>query len=154
MTVQRSLQTPRARVTHAQVRAMHSNAYTQVSKSWGGCTIDLSTTQAVTRTDGYGVSLRPWGMQSVSIAEDASYETFTQAFNTALITYGVSPYLGIFHDDKRGTIEFDPVDIVGTLAEVDALGTIYPVSGGAYSFATGEGYWPNATQLDDVDVMS
>ena len=94
-------------------------------------------------TDAYAVSLRPAGMTSVSIPEHATFSEFEHAFTVALIRYGVSPYLGIWHDSDAGVIEFDPVDVVGTRAEVDALGAIYPVAGGAYNFATGDGYYPN-----------
>ena len=131
-------------ITHAQVRAVHARAYAQVRKPWGGLTIDLSNAQTVPAgADAYAVSLRPAGMASVSIPETATLAEFAHAFNVALTRYGVSPYLGIWHDDEHHVIEFDPVDVVATTAEVDALGAIYPVAGGAYHFATGNGYWPN-----------
>ena len=86
-------------------------------------------------------------MASVSIPETATYQEFAHAFTVALTRYGVSPYLGVWHDDEHHVIEFDPVDVVSTTAEVDALGAIYPVAGGAYHFATGNGYWPNGKSV-------
>ena len=139
--------TGRASVTAVQVTALQAGAYAQLQLPWGGLTVSLSTLQAVPDgIDAYAVSLRPAGMTSVRIPEDATQAEFELAFTVALIRYGPAPYLGMWHDDEHHVIEFDPVDVVATRGEVDALGALYPVAGGAYHFLTGLGYWPNGQQ--------
>jgi len=132
-------------LTAGAVSAMMDSAYREVCKSWGGITVSLDTLESVPDgIDAYAVSLRPAGVLPVTIAEDSGPDAFRDALSVALVRFGAhAPYLGIWHDDDNGVIEFDPVDVVGTRAEVDALGAIYPVAGGAYHFATGLGYWPN-----------
>lgn len=146
MTITTFMPAPaRYALTADAVSAMLDSAYREVRKSWGGVTVSLDTLQSVPDgIDAYAVSLRPAGVPPVTIAEDAGPDVFRHALSVALARFGAhAPYLGIWHDDDNGVIEFDPVDVVSTRAEVDALGAIYPVAGGAYHFATGLGYWPN-----------
>lgn len=131
-------------MTYDTLTGMEAYAFDKVQEPWGGVTIDLHTVARI--EDGihaYAVSLRPSGRRVVTIPEDAPFAVFDRAFNAALSRYGASPYMGIWHDNDHHVIEFDPVEIVESKAEVDALAAIYPVSGGAYEFHTGLGYFPN-----------
>jgi hypothetical protein len=51
-------------------------------------------------------------------------------------------YLGIFHDDDNARIDIDPVTIVATPRDVESIGACTHAIGGAYHFATGNGYFP------------
>jgi hypothetical protein len=138
----------RVPVTGAQVADTLASAYREVSRSWGGLTVSLDTLESVPDgTDAYAVSIRPAEVPAVTLPETASFAEFTHGFTVALLRFGALaesvPYLGIWHDDEHHVIELDPVAVVATRAEVDALGAIYPVVGGAYHFATGNGYYPN-----------
>jgi len=55
---------------------------------------------------------------------------------------GAEVYLGVFRDDDNNRIDFDPVTIVDSEAEVDSLGAYTHAVGGAYDFATGNGHFP------------
>jgi hypothetical protein len=54
--------------------------------------------------------------------------------------------LGVFHDDKLGTIEIDPTIIVATTDEVDSVVAYNGATGGAYDYNSGNGYWPSGMQ--------
>lgn len=146
-------------ITHDMVLDMMVTAYAETQKSWGGCTINLNTLEWVPDgIDAYACAvtpskLGPNGFHSgtIEIPESATFAEFEHAVSVAVGEFkGTATYLGIFHDDKKGTIDFDAVEVVATTEEVDALHKIRPVVGGAYNFATGDGYWP---QLDDADIL-
>lgn len=125
-------------MTAARMRAL----YDTVRAPWGGFTLDTATGDPVTPATGYAVAVT----DTLSIAEDASYAQFVSALDQAMAEYGHLPYVGVFHDDTRHAVEFDGVVIVPDKAGVDALYAAgYPVAGGAYDFATGDGYWPAGT---------
>lgn len=118
-------------------------SYARALLSWGGATVGMSDWELV--PDGihaYSVSLKLPEQKIVEIPENASWQEFSDAWDKAVCEYS-SPWLGIFHDDNQHVIQFDPVIVVGTTEEVDKLYRDgYPVEGGAYDFATGNGYWP------------
>jgi hypothetical protein len=122
--------------------------YAEVRKPWGGGTIDGHTGSALPQgADKYALSVKPRGMHSISIPEHASYPDFSRAmdqakdeFRPALERRGF--YLGIFHDDDLNRIDIDPVAVVDTPEEVEAIGAYTRAIGGAYHFRTGDGYWP------------
>jgi hypothetical protein len=110
--------------------------YRMAQKPWGGATIDLSTGDALPDgMDAYAVAVG----QTVTIPVTASLAEFADAYARADRS---ATHLGIFHDADHGVIEFDAVRVVKTTAEVDALYRESAFSGGAYNFATGDGYWP------------
>ena len=124
-------------------------AYAETRKSWGGCTIHQVTGEWVAQgIDAYAVSIARTDAETISVPADASYAEFSEAFDKALAQFGHATYLGIFHDDEKGTVDFDPTEVVPTRADVDALAESYPVTGGAYHFQTGDGYWPNGNPSD------
>jgi hypothetical protein len=117
--------------------------YRAVRQPWGGATVDLVAGGTVPDgTDAYAVTVTG----TRSIPEDATYAQFVAAYDQARAAFAAAPFLGVFHDDVKGTIDFNGAVVVATTAEVDALHAAgHPVDGGAYHFATGNGYWPQGT---------
>lgn len=133
--------------------------YDLVRKPWGGLTMDTYTTFPVPDgIDAYAVSALRLDEQGISIPEYASFIEFLVAYNDAQAKFN-APYLGIFHDDSKGTIDFDPVVLAWSTEQVDTLYRLgYPVAGGAYHFTDGIGYWPGGRpaeyQNTEEKVMS
>ena len=72
---------------------------------------------------------------------------FDEAMNIALAKYGKQlakggSYLGVFHDDDLNRIDIDPVTVLDSLREVETIGAYTHAIGGAYHFASGDGFWP------------
>ncbi len=114
--------------------------YERVQEDWGGATINQATGNEVKPQDAYAVT----DTETISIDENASYKEFSNAYDEAKSRFGSSPNLGIFHDNAKGTIDFNGTQIVKTTADVDRLyAQGNPVTGGAYHL-TGDGndYWP------------
>ena len=105
-------------------------ARSAVRQPWGGVT--LAPSGVVTRSEGYAVAMR------APLAHPLSYaigEPFT------LPEIVAAPYLGVFRDEEAGRVDVDPVAIVSTLREAQALSVYCRATGGAYNFADGNGYW-------------
>lgn len=123
-------------------------AYTEAMKSWGGVTIDSHTGKFVKDDDDkYALTVRDAGMRTTSIPEGASFEDFTKAMNLAKLRYAhilerKDHHLGVFHDDDKGTIDFDPVLVTGDKSNVETIGAYTHAVGGAYHFKSGDGFWP------------
>lgn len=119
-----------------------SRAFIATNASWGGYTIHWASFRSVAPyCDAYAVTVKEIDEETISIPADADFNIFERACMKACATFNAS-YLGVFHDDVKGTIDFDPVEVVATMAEVDKLALDHNVVGGAYHFATGNGYWP------------
>jgi len=128
-------------------KTIRSGAYDAAQKSWGGQTIDPETGRAIERSTGYSLEVRAPGEKQLSVPEDADEDTFNAMMDQAREEYaeklqGSEVYLGVFRDDDNNRIDFDPVTIVATTAEVDALGAYTHAVGGAYDFSTGNGHFP------------
>lgn len=125
-----------------------AKTYVKVQDPWGGATIDAHTGQALeTDADKYALSVKPKGMNTVSVPETASETEFNAAMDRALSSFRPALerrgfHLGIFHDDDNNRIDIDPVAVVGSIAEVETLGAYTHAIGGAYHFRTGDGFWP------------
>lgn len=123
-------------------------AYAQAQTPWGGVTIDAHTGQLLDgKADAYAITVKPAGMHTVAVPENAGPERFGQAMDLAKQTFRPvlereGYYLGVFHDNDTGLIDIDPVLVVATLAEVEAIGAYTHAIGGAYHFASGEGFFP------------
>lgn len=111
--------------------------YNKVRQPWGGATIDMVAggmvpdgidAYAVTVTADYGEAIK---VPSAGLTEAG----FVAAYTAAVRRFRGAGWLGIF--------EFDAVTVT-TREGVDELFATgrYPVDGGAYHFATGDGYWP------------
>jgi hypothetical protein len=119
--------------------AIKQIAYRRAQKMWGGATISADGFMVPDGIDAYAVAISP----TVSVFESASFATFAAAFDAVMADMGDDDYIGVFHDEATGTIEINRVAVVNTRAEVDALYAAgNPMPGGAYHFATGDGYWP------------
>jgi phage tail tube protein FII len=117
-------------------------AYKRIQESWGGATIRHDGFMVTDKTDTYAVAVSP----TVSIHENSSFATFAAAFDGVMANIECGYYIGVFHDDVKRTIDFNMVTVVNSTDEVDALYAAgNPITGGAYHFATGNGYWPQGT---------
>lgn len=128
-------------------KTVKTKAYHATRKSWGGQTINPATGNPVSPAKGYSISIRNPGQPTVAVAPDASRLEFNQAMDKAKADFaeqlaGSKTYLGVFKDDDNNVIDIDPVTIVETPEEVDSLGAYTHAVGGAYDFATGDGYFP------------
>jgi hypothetical protein len=129
--------------------AMKQIAYRRANEPWGGATIRHDGFMVADKADAYAVAVGP----TTSVFEDASYHTFAAAFDAVVAGIdnsapkrGNANYIGVFHDDAKHTIDFNLVAVVDSTDEVDALYAAgNPIPGGAYHFATGDGYWPQGT---------
>ena len=125
-----------------------ARAYAEVRKPWGGATVDPRTGKDLPQgADKYAMSIKPTGMDTTSIGEHASAEEFGEAMDVAKAKYGNQlakggSYLGIFHDDDLNRIDIDPVTVLDTLQEVETIGAWSHAIGGAFGFASGDGFWP------------
>jgi len=129
--------------------ALEQQAWQEVQQSWGGMTIDAHTGIPLAGDENlYAVTAKlPFGYQTVEIPETATEAQFKRAMDRALKDFGPllaakGYHLGIFHDDEKGTIEFDPVVVTPSLEDSRALGAYSHNIGGAYNFADGNGYFP------------
>lgn len=122
-----------------------------LTKPWGGVTykrdggtIDVRDDSAIggevrCAQGNYAVAIRPRGADPVSVSfDDTSFDALTDALRTFTTR---APFIGVFRDELKRTIDVDPVAIVQTRREADALGVYCGSTGGAYCFANGLGYW-------------
>jgi hypothetical protein len=123
-------------------------AFNSIQEPWGGQTIDPATGQAVEPDHGYALTIRDaHHSDPISVPIDASQQELSAAMDEAKTRYagklqGKSVYLGVFRDDDENRVDIDPVAIVQTPEEVEALGAYCHSIGGAYDFSTGDGYFP------------
>lgn len=124
------------------------DAYAEVRKPWGGATIDTVTGQPLPQgADRFALSVKPAGMSTVSVPENASEAEFSAAMDRALAEFRDElakgqRHLGVFHDDDNHRIDIDPVLVVDTPGEVESIGAYTHAIGGAYHFKSGDGFWP------------
>ena len=131
----------------AKFDSVKASAFESVQKQWGGQTIDPATGKTVEPKSGYALTVRNPGQAQISVPIGASKDAFNSAMDKAATQYadklqGAQIHLGVFRDDDTGRIDVDPVAIVQTPAEVEAIGAYTHATGGAYDFATGDGYFP------------
>lgn len=124
------------------------DAWAATRQSWGGGTYDTATGDPLPQgADKFALSVKPSGMASISVPEDAPPAQFSAAMDAALTKFAPllarqSSYLGVFHDDDHHRVDIDPVTVVDSIHEVEALGSYAHSIGGAYRFSDGNGYWP------------
>jgi predicted ABC-type ATPase len=127
---------------------LKDRSYKAAQQSWGGMTIDSHTgTPVESNADRYAMSVKPASFHSVSVPENATREEFgnamdraREAFRPVLERKGY--HLGVFHDDENHRIDIDPVAVVDTPYQVEAIGAYAHSIGGAYHFKSGDGYFP------------
>jgi len=141
-----------------------ARSYAEARKPWGGETINTDTGQPLPQgADLYALSVKPRGMDTVSVPETASEAEFGEAMDRALAMFRPalerkSFYLGVFHDDDNHRIDIDPVAIVDSLDLVEQVGSYTRAIGGAYHFQSGDGFWPphvaeGASMAADEDTI-
>lgn len=128
--------------------SLRSSAWSKVQESWGGMTIDAHTGEALPDgADKFALSVKPPGTETISIPEGGTEVEFDRAMDQALQRFGPlleqgNHYLGIFHDDENHRIDIDPVVVVDTQDDAEAIGAYTHNIGGAYRFSDGNGYFP------------
>lgn len=128
--------------------SLKDQAWSEVQQSWGGVTIDAHSGEVLPQgADKYALTVKPPGIGSISVPEGATEAEFARAMDRALVEFRTllepsSSYLGVFHDDENGRIDIDPVTVVDTPQQVEAIGSYTHNIGGAYHFKTGDGFWP------------
>lgn len=143
------------------------HAFSATREEWGGGTYSPKSGRAVNfhKPDKFALTVRDPDDNGLSIPNTANREQFGAAMDQAHAKYGDklakgSHYLGIFHDPTKqlpgghtGAIDFDPVAVVGDSSRKgrmeqglgkakDIMSATY-ARGGAYHFASGDGFWPN-----------
>lgn len=127
---------------------LKAHSWGEVQKPWGGATIDSHTGVPLeSNADKYALTVKPSGMNSVSVPENTDQNTFYQAMEHARDQFrplleNQQYHLGVFHDDDNKRIDLDPVLVVNTPEEVEKIGAQTHAIGGAYHFRSGDGYWP------------
>lgn len=128
--------------------AISNRAYSETREPWGGATIDAHTGEFLTgNEDKYALTVRPAGSAQISIPANASPAEFRKALDRAKIEYAdilqrKDHSLGVFHDNDTGTIDIDPVLVTANKSHVETIGAFTHAVGGAYHFASGDGFWP------------
>lgn len=140
--------------------AMVDHAYGATREEWGGATYNPSTASAVNfhKPDKFALTVRNPGENPISVHPAASREQFGAAMDQAKHEYGdrltgQNHYLGVFHDPEAGRIDIDPTVVVGDSSRKGRMDKGLQASqeimaatnalGGAYHFASGDGFWPN-----------
>ena len=124
------------------------DSWAEVTQPWGGATIDAHTGKALPQgADRYALTVKPHGLDKVSVPEHATRAEFDQAMEKARMRFRKElekgqRHLGIFHDDDHHRIDIDPVVVVDTIGEVETIGAYTHAIGGAYHFKSGDGFWP------------
>ena len=125
-----------------------NRAHRAAQEPWGGVTVDAHTGRSVPKNaDKYALTVRPPGMDTISVPAGAGKDDFTHAMHKAKEQYGPilareGHHLGVFHDADKGTIDIDPVLVVKKKEDAEAIGAYTHNVGGAYHFKSGNGYWP------------
>ncbi len=129
-------------------QALRDQAWQAVQGSWDGVTIDAHTGELVPDgADKFAVSVKPPGVHTISIPENATEAEFDRAMDLALERFGSllegqNFHLGVFRDDENHRIDFDPVLVVDHQAQAEAIGAYSHNIGGSYRFSDGNGYFP------------
>lgn len=125
-----------------------NHAYQETRTPWGGVTLDSHTGQPIrSDADVYALTVKEPGMRTISVPAKANSEQFAATMNNAKYAFApilsrANHHLGIFHDADLGQIDFDPTVIVDNPEDVETIGAYTNAVGGAYHFASGNGYWP------------
>lgn len=135
-------------------------AHGEAMESWGGATIDAHTGEFLPQgADRYALTVKPPGMQTVSVSEGASIDEFRAGMEQARERFRAvlerpQHHLGVFHDDDLNRIDIDPVLVVDSLQEVHEIGAVTKAVGGAYHFKSGDGFWPPHVRDEDMPVAA
>lgn len=132
----------------AQWPWLKEHGWQSVQQPWGGATINAATGAPIEgQPDLYALTAKEPGMQTVSIPINAQREHFMSAMDEARRRFAhllerANHHLGIFRDEDVNRIDFDPVLVTDNLPDAEAIGAHTRNIGGAYHFASGDGFWP------------
>jgi nitrite reductase/ring-hydroxylating ferredoxin subunit len=127
--------------------AVKAHAHEQVQSEWGGATYDVHTGEPIGGDRGYALTVKPPGVDSVSVRIGASREELDAGIDAARERFdgqlqGQHAHLGVFRDEDVKRIDIDPVLVVDNHHDVETIGSATHAVGGAYNMADGLGYWP------------
>lgn len=123
-------------------------AWQQVVKPQGAMTIDPRTGEPLPAdADKYALTVKPPGLSAISLPENATEQQFSAAMDEALVRFRAvleqaGHYLAVYHDANSHRIDIDPVAVVGSRQDAEALAAYTHNVGGAYHFASGQGVYP------------
>ena len=148
----------------ADWEGIKNKAYKAAQGSWGGVTINSHTGHDVAEgldaaaeagrlhpgegqgLDRYAVTARKPGQEQIRLHENANPEQFGAAMDRARTHYDQlgnrGHHLGVFHDDAEHAIDIDPVVVVRDRKTAEQVGAATRNVGGAYHFASGDGFFP------------
>lgn len=124
------------------------HSWQSVQQPWGGTTINAATGVPLQgNEDLYALTAKEPGMDTVSIPINASREHFDAAMAEARKRFGhllerANHHLGVFRDEDVKRLDFDPVLVTPDHNDVETIGAHTRNIGGAYHFASGDGFWP------------
>lgn len=156
----RSVSHPTPGLEGERWNAMVDHAYSATREPWGGATYNGRTGQAVDfhKPDKLALTVREPTESPISVSPLANRQQFGNAMDQARAQFGSrlghsGHHLGVFHDADAGRIDLDPTVVVGDSSRkgrqdkgVQAAKEIMAAThalGGAYHFASGDGFWPN-----------
>ncbi len=140
--------------------SMVYHAYQATREPWGGATYNPATTRPVDfhEPDKFALTVRHPDESPISVSPLANRQQFGAAMDQARAAYGdrlasAHHHLGVFHDAEAGRIDIDPTVVVGDssgkhrmeqgLSKAKGIMSATHALGGAYHFASGDGFWPN-----------
>jgi hypothetical protein len=130
---------------------LKTEAWDSVQEEWGGMTVDAHNAQVIDPDEGFALTVKHPGMETVTVPIGASQEDFDAGMDEAMQRFGGDEngplwmdgaHLGVFRNEDTGTYDFDPVLVLDSVEEVEQVGAYTHGVGGAYSYADGLGYWP------------
>jgi hypothetical protein len=130
---------------------LKTEAWDSVQEEWGGMTVDAHNAQVIDPDEGFALTVKHPGMETVTVPIGASQEDFDAGMDEAMQRFGGDEngplwmdgaHLGVFRNEDTGTYDFDPVLVLDSVEEVEQVGAYTHSVGGAYSYADGLGYWP------------
>ena len=143
--------------------SLADRAFAATREEWGGGTYSPASGRPVNfrSPSAFALTVRDPEDKGISVPNTVNREQFGSALEQAHAQYADklargSHYLGIFHDPTKklpsghtGAIDIDPVAVVkgksfehGRQQAKDMMSATHAL-GGAYHFASGDGFWPN-----------
>ena len=120
--------------------AVRQIAFKRCKASWGGATISQETGELIPDgIDAYAVAIG----DTIEMPASAPFAQFTTAIDQIVAKHPDATCVGVFHDNAKGTIDVNPVEVLYSLDELNEFAETHVIVGGAYHFATGMGVWPN-----------
>jgi hypothetical protein len=131
---------------------LKNTAWDSVQTEWGGMTVDAHDAQAIDPSEGFSLTVKHPGMDTVSIPiQGSTQDDFNAAMDEAMRRFGgdengplwmEGAHLGIFRNEDTGNFEIDPTLMLDSVDDVEQIGAYANSVGGAFNYADGLGYWP------------